>query len=346
MIAGLLLITPIYKYIIQPGNSVYAWGLAVTVAGFTAAVVIYLMLRRGRYTPWMGFVSSSLDISLISMALALFIYVAGPLAALNSKVTFEVYFLAIAATALRYDGRICAVGGGLALAQYGALWGWSAANHDLGSLPIGGEGTYVVADQVTRLILLGSAAVLAMLLVSRAQVLQTAASTDPLTGVGNRIHFDRRTHAELERARRYKRQLAIALVDVDHFKQFNDVHGHPVGDSVLVTVASLLNRNLRRSDVLARYGGEEFALVLPEADIHSAAAKVDIIRRTIGSTPLDIPGGKEPNRLTISAGIAVFPRDGDSVDLLIATADERLLLAKRQGRDRVVTTSDGVEEPS
>ena len=111
------------------------------------------------------------------------------------------------------------------------------------------------------------------------------------------------------------------------------------------TVATLLGRQLRRSDVLARYGGEEFVLLLPESTLEGARAKVDLIRRTIESTVLDLPDHREPSRLTISAGIAEYPADGNTVDMLIAIADDRLLLAKRQGRNRVVT-EDGREPGS
>ena len=344
VITGLLLITPIEKYITEPDNTIYALGFYVTAAAFLFALTIYTIMRRGRYGPWVGFVSSSFDVSFVTTALILFYGAAGPLAALGSKVTFEVYFLALAATALRYDGRICAAAGGLAMAQYGAIWAFAASHTDLSSLPLDlGDGAYVPADQVTRLILLGSATAISLLLVSRAQKLQHEASTDALTGVANRAHFDRRIHAELERARRYKRPLAVALIDVDHFKKFNDVHGHPTGDAVLVTVATLLGRQVRRSDVLARYGGEEFAYLLVETSLEGAHHKIDLIRRTIAATVLDLPDDREPSRLTISAGIAVYPTDANTVDLLIAVADDRLLLAKRQGRDRVVTSDEGIE---
>lgn len=337
VITGLLLITPIAKYIAEPDNEVYALGFYVTAIAFLFAIGVLYHLRRGRYGPWVGFFSSSFDVSLVTVALCLFYSVAGPLAALGSKVTFEVYFLALAATALRYDGRICAVAGGLAMAQYGAIWGVALRTTDLSSLPPDpSNGLYVAADQVTRLILLGAATAIALLLVIRAQKLQTEASTDSLTGVANRAHFDRRIHAELERARRYKRPLCVALIDVDHFKKFNDVHGHPVGDTVLITVASVFGKNLRRSDVLARYGGEEFAFLLPESTLEGARNKVDLIRRAIEATKLELPESREPTQLTVSAGIASFPDDGHTVDLLIARADDRLLAAKRAGRNRVV----------
>lgn len=347
VITGLLLITPIEKYITEPDNTVYALGFYVTAAAFLFALTIYTIMRRGRYGPWVGLTSSSFDVSFVTVALILFYGAAGPMAALGSKVTFEVYFLALAATALRYDARIVGVAGGMAMAQYGAIWAFASAHTDLGSLaPDPTSGTYVPADQVTRLILLGSATAIALLLVSRAQKLQHEASTDALTGVANRAHFDRRIHAEFERARRYKRPLSVALIDVDRFKQFNDVHGHPTGDTVLVTVAAILNRQVRHSDVLARYGGEEFAFLLVETGLEGAHHKIDLIRRTVAATVLDLPDDREPSHLTISAGIATFPADGNSVDLLIAVADDRLLLAKRSGRDRVVISNEGDSAPA
>ncbi|MEO6066644.1 MAG: GGDEF domain-containing protein [Gemmatimonadota bacterium] len=346
VVTALLLITPTWKVLHQPENPVFVLGFIVTTMAFAAAVTVRWLLRKGHYSAWVGFASSSLDVSLVSLALILFTLIGDPLFGVNSKVTFEVYFLALAATALRYDGRICAVAGGLAIAQYTGLvayvmWRLPLTGPDAG---VAEAGAFHLVDQVTRLILLGSATLLAMLLVNRAQDLQKAASTDSLTGIANRAHFDRRAHAEHERAHRYGRHLSVALIDVDHFKQFNDAHGHGVGDTVLITVATQLGQYLRRSDVLARYGGEEFAIVLPEATLEAAKAKVDLMRRTIEVTPLDLLDGKEPSRLTISAGVAVFPEDGETVDLLIAVADERLLVAKRSGRNRVVA-GDTAEAP-
>jgi diguanylate cyclase (GGDEF)-like protein len=109
-----------------------------------------------------------------------------------------------------------------------------------------------------------------------------------------------------------------------------------VGDMVLVTVAMLLGRSLRRSDVLTRYGGEEFSLVMPEAGGAAALVKLDKIRQGVAAAVLDLPDAREPNTLTISIGVATYPEDGATVELLMAVADERLLQAKRNGRDRVV----------
>ena len=340
VVTSLLLITPSWKVLKEPENPVYLLGFIITAVAFAAAVTVRWLLRKGRYGSWIGFASSSLDVSLVTLALVLFTAIGGPLFGVNSKVTFEVYFLALGATALRYDGRICAAAGGLAIAQYATLVAFVTWRYDL-TVHFAGPGAdetgrFMMVDQVTRLILMASATLVAMLLVNRATHLQNAASTDPLTGKANRAHFLRRAHSEFERARRHRRPLAIALVDVDHFKQFNDAHGHGVGDTVLITVATLLGRNLRNADILARYGGEEFALMLAEANLESARLKLDQIRRTVEATQLELPDGKEPSRLTFSAGVAVYPDDGDTIELLIAAADKRLFSAKRQGRNQVV----------
>jgi two-component system cell cycle response regulator len=337
VITSLLLIAPTWNLIKDITNPVYVLGFAVTLFAFVTALVITWLLRAGRYAPWMSFASTALDVTLVTLALALFMGVASPIYGVNSKVTFEIYFLTLAATALRYDMRICAMAGGLALAQYGSLVAiavWSGKLH----LDTDEMGVFQMVDQMTRLILIGSATLIAILLVHRTQNLHAAATTDPLTRIGNRTHFDRRARAEIERAKRYDRPLSFVLLDVDHFKQFNDVHGHFVGDEVLIKVATLLERNGRGSDVVARYGGEEFAMVLPEATVEAAHAKIDLIRRGIEGTKLDLADGKEPSRLTFSAGVAAFPKDGHSVDIILAVADDRLLEAKRRGRNRVVST--------
>ena len=209
VITSLLLITPTWKIFKHLGDPVpvYTLGFLVTLGAFAAALAVWYLLRKGRYGPWVGFVSSGLDVSLVTLALAIFLWLGPPLLAVNSKVTFEIYFLTLAATALRYDGRICAFAGALAITQYATLIGFAMWRWDLHAPEAGGAvySYFSLVDQVTRLILLGSATMLAMILVGRAQKLQHLAATDPLTGVGNRAHFDRRVHAELERAIRYKR---------------------------------------------------------------------------------------------------------------------------------------------
>ena len=228
---ALLLISPTLKLFLEPNDAVNNWGFVVTATAALAAVAIWWLLQRGGWRPWIGFVSSALDVSLVTTALVTFLVVGTPLVALNSKVTFEMYFLAITATSLRYDARICMSVGLLAWLQYAALWAFAAARFDLHDpAHVADVGAYSAIDQVTRLILLGVMVLLALNLVHRAQRLLHLGARDRLTGLYNRGHFDRALQLEFERSARYRHPIALAILDIDHFKQVNDDFGHPDGD--------------------------------------------------------------------------------------------------------------------
>ncbi|MDA0979643.1 MAG: GGDEF domain-containing protein, partial [Proteobacteria bacterium] len=126
------------------------------------------------------------------------------------------------------------------------------------------------------------------------------------------------------------RVMALALIDVDHFKRFNDTHGHQAGDTLLVELAKLLSRNLRRAeDLVARYGGEEFLVVLPGADAGSALEVIESMRRHVEESELGV---------TVSAGLHVHtPDENTAVEAMIEKADQALYSAKHAGRNRVVT---------
>jgi diguanylate cyclase (GGDEF)-like protein/putative nucleotidyltransferase with HDIG domain len=161
------------------------------------------------------------------------------------------------------------------------------------------------------------------------------ATTDPLTGLANHRRFQERLRAELARAARHDRTLALALVDIDHFKAVNDAGGHAVGDEVLCAVAEHLREHLRGEDVLARIGGDEFALLLPESDAASAAAALERARQTVERAPL-----RAGARVTISVGICdlTHARDAES---LARFADGALYWSKEHGRNRVSTYDPG-----
>src|SRR4029453_15159558 len=145
------------------------------------------------------------------------------------------YFLAIVATSLRYDGRVCLVAGALALSEYGGLWIFSAAHYDVDNpVYVSESGPYSPVDLSTRLILLGIATILAVTIVRRAQRLLYLASPDPLTGLFNRGYFDLALGTAMETAARSGQPLSLAILDIDHFKRINDIHGHTMGDRALV----------------------------------------------------------------------------------------------------------------
>lgn len=159
--------------------------------------------------------------------------------------------------------------------------------------------------------------------------------TDALTGISNRRAFDATLeHAVLD-ARENQHPLTLLLVDIDHFKQFNDTYGHLVGDKVLRFVAATLKRNVKGKDTAARFGGEEFAVILPDTDLKGAEAVAEQIRTAISSGKLkDSSSGESYGTITTSIGVAQFKLSDLPGDLLLR-ADRALYLAKSKGRNRV-----------
>ncbi len=164
--------------------------------------------------------------------------------------------------------------------------------------------------------------------------LEELAMRDELTGLYNYRYLHTRLSEEFKRAERYRDPLACAMVDIDHFKAFNDRFGHDVGDQVLAEMASRLTSAVREIDVVARYGGEEFLLVLPSTHFSGALAVADRVWRSIRAVPLRCIG--QAQYVTVSVGVALYPsRDVKSKDQLIKAADRALYQAKADGRDRI-----------
>jgi diguanylate cyclase (GGDEF)-like protein len=184
--------------------------------------------------------------------------------------------------------------------------------------------------------------------VSKAQAkLEELAMRDELTGLHNRRYFFERLGEELGRARRHARPLALAMIDLDHFKLVNDQHGHWAGDRVLRRVAKLILENSRAHDTVARYGGEEMALILPETDQAGALALAEKLRAAVEAREFDI-GRNEPIRLTISLGLVCLDtagRENGDVDSAIKRADQALYRAKEAGRNRTALFEAQVEAP-
>jgi len=178
-------------------------------------------------------------------------------------------------------------------------------------------------------------------LLDREDALEDLAYTDELTRVSNRRFVRRQLDAWLSSARRHHRQVALLLVDLDHFKEVNDRLGHAVGDQVLRAVAERLRARLRAEDVLGRWGGEEFAAILPETDAHGAGAVAHALRAEIADTPLAVEGGEVA--ITASIGWALW--EGEHAEHLFARADEALYAAKAAGRDTVRAAPPMVAHP-
>ena len=163
--------------------------------------------------------------------------------------------------------------------------------------------------------------------------LESEAGHDFLTRLPNRRTLDERLAAEVERVKRYGGTFSILVVDIDHFKQVNDTHGHLAGDRILRAVGHLMDQQKRASDFLGRFGGEEFVFLLPETGADSARMLAEKIRGKVGDSKLRYEQKKL--RITISAGVAEFLPNSDSAKTLLARADEALYRAKELGRNRV-----------
>ena len=162
---------------------------------------------------------------------------------------------------------------------------------------------------------------------------ENLAATDGLTGLFNRRYLEGALERELARADRSSSSLALLLLDIDHFKSFNDTYGHAMGDLVLKNVATTLQRCLRQADVLARFGGEEFVVLLPQVGERGAMESAERIRAALESSGIH-PGGPR-KRVTVSIGLATFPDHADSSESLLRAADEALYRAKDASRNRV-----------
>jgi diguanylate cyclase (GGDEF)-like protein len=150
---------------------------------------------------------------------------------------------------------------------------------------------------------------------------------------------------EWERSLRFSAPLAVLMIDVDRFKQFNDEHGHSVGDEVLKATATVLGSELRKVDSLGRFGGEEFVAVLPNTHLHEARAVAEKLRIRVSGTTHLRPGAEGPPlRITLSSGVACTTQGADSAEALLDMADHALLGSKQAGRDRV-TIYDPVAHP-
>lgn len=158
---------------------------------------------------------------------------------------------------------------------------------------------------------------------------------DPLTRLYNRRFMEEALARELVRAERETDSLAVAMLDLDHFKAYNDNFGHAAGDAVLRAFAQAMHGFRQGSDVACRFGGEEFVLILPGLDREGAFARLDAFRRTVSSLVLEHEGRELP-RLRVSIGVAFYPDHGRRVDVLLEQADRALYAAKQAGRDRVV----------
>lgn len=171
--------------------------------------------------------------------------------------------------------------------------------------------------------------------------------TDPLTGLLNHGEFQKRLAHEVGRIQRYASvrargaRVSLVLLDIDHFKRFNDRYGHPAGDAVLKGVSAAVRSAVRSFDIVARYGGEELAVILPETGVEASRDVAERIRKAVASYPCAVTRSGKPVRVSVSVGVATVPEHGIVPAEVVKQADAALYRAKEAGRNRVVHTADG-----
>lgn len=333
LLAGMLVLLPVLNHL--SGGTRHE-----TVAGLVGVALILLLSRlwlalakRKRRHAWLPTVSAAFDVTMVTLVLAL-LSLETPVATLNSAVVWCCYPLAIFATALRHDLRVTMFAGLMAMAQSALLW---LAVIQMVSEPLvsAAYGTVSTSSQLQRLVLLAAVTLLTAVVVFRAQRLTQLSGTDGLTGLPNRSFLNTRVPQQVAEARAEGRTLSLALIDLDHFRHINAELGHLAGDRALRHAVKVLRTELGHDDTLIRVGGEEFVLVL-RLPIGAAWERMEVLRRKLESQPFVPEAGVEPRKLTLSAGLAGCPQDANDLSGLMKRADQRLRLAKDNGRNRVV----------
>lgn len=345
VILALLLVGPVATLSRNPAEPPALAAILLDGAFIAVSVALVTITARRDTRSWLGFATAAADVTFVTIY-HLFIFISGfAVMALGSRVTFGLYLLAIAATSLRLDRRIATFAGVLAAVQWLLLVAWAQADGYAAAAVASGRfyGDTTLLGQSEEMVILAVTTMLARVIVGRASALRLSSVRDGLTGLLSRAHFEERLATELIRSARQRRPLAVAVIDLDGFKQINDRMGHPAGDTVLREVAARLTRGVRRTDLSARIGGDEFALVFVDTSVADAAVKLEEIRIAVGEqvVPLRNDTGVA---VTLSAGISVAPLDGDDAETLVAAADRRLLVAKQMGRNRLVV-SDTLASP-
>jgi diguanylate cyclase (GGDEF)-like protein len=303
--------------------------LALTALSY--GILLFILPRRSS-APWIPWLVSTTDVTLASLWIVGYAIAGYPLAAVNNKVLFDWYFVAVTLAALRFDWRLCALTTGLALAQFLGIFAFVASEVNLSTLTSYHHGAFVPVSFAGRLVMLTGHGVGTIAVALWARHLRLMVGTDQLTGLLQRRPFYERIEEELQRADVARTNLSIAIFDVDEFKRYNDHYGHLEGDRALQRIAEQLRKAVRTTDLVSRYGGEEFVIAFPRMDVQLAIRRAEALRAEVAALGL----GADEAPLTISGGVASWPSDGKSFEEVLRRADERLYGAKAAGRNLVI----------
>lgn len=330
---ALLMLLPITNLLL--GGSYYesVTGAMGAVGAFLLSLLWLSLSKNHRLYRWLPFLSAAADVSMVS-AVLLILSLNDPAAGLNSVVVWCCYPLAIMATALRNDVRVCLLTGLLAIIEFALLAAFIMYQTD-GTITSGDYGVVSISNQIQRIVLLIAISLLTAVIVFRMQLLVQLSGTDGLTGLPNRLYLNHRVPHLLQRAKADNATLSVAILDMDFFKRINDDYGHLVGDQALRHVVQILRDELDDEEPFIRIGGEEFLLVM-RMPIGTAWERLEFLRKRLNDNPFLRDPDSAPRMLSFSAGIACCPQDASDVSSLLKHADRRLRAAKQQGRNRVI----------
>lgn len=340
LIARIRIVAALLLFLLPLTNLLLGGSLYESTTGLLGVAIVFLLsllwLRLSRHQRryrWLPFVSAACDVTMVSIVLLL-LSLNNPAAGLNSVVVWCCYPLAIMATALRNDVRVCILTGVLAITQFVLLFILIMYFTD-GAVYSVDYGTATVSNQIQRAVLLIASTLITAMVVYRMQRLVLLSGTDLLTGLPNRLFLNHRVPQLLLQAKTDNASLSVAIIDLDLFKRFNEELGHVVGDKALRHAVQVIRQHLNAEEPLIRIGGEEFLLIM-RLPMGAAWERVDYLRRQLNASAFHTEGRSDAYTLSFSAGIACCPNDAGEVSDLLKHADRRLRAAKLQGRNRVI----------
>lgn len=313
---------------------------ALAAACFGAGAILYGVMAaayeaRHGASFWLHIIHCCVYSGIITGILIFFLVVEHPRMHAH-WIVFFLYLLLIGAMGLARDPRIAVASGAASIIGY--LFAHMVVHNAAhAGVPVA---TQLVSDfewlaSSAKVAILAGMTLTAAASARRGLAVRRLSIRDPLTGLLDRGAFDDCLQIQARRASRYGRPLAIAMIDIDHFKGLNDSYGHPAGDAVLTWVAGCLRKSVRETDLVARYGGEEFVVAFVDSDDERLDDRLESWRSAIAASVVRPENSDAEIRLTVSIGIARFPADARSPASVLARADERLYQAKRSGRNQL-----------